>query len=298
MSNVWVGVSAPDYAARSSGRYTVQALVDWQRDAKFYQFWTRADGQGRFVVPHVRPGGYTLHAIADGVLGEFTLTNVVVAAGETNLLGTLAWQPQRFGRTVWQIGVPDRTAREFRHGDDYWHWGLYFDYPREFPRDVNFIIGQSDWRRDWNYVQPPCIENRNLAMESEDEELREDVAAALARTHGGSIRSTTWAVHFQMPEASRGRATLRLAFCGTHQGCSVEVQVNGKSVGATGPLPSTSAMQRDGIRAYWVEKKIAFDARLLKPGTNTIQLLSHANSWSQGVMYDCLRLELDDSPAR
>jgi len=74
----------------------------------------------------------------------------------------------------------------------------------------------------------------------------------------------------------------------------VEVFVNGKSVGETGDLPSTSAMQRDGIRAYWIEKDIAFDAQQLKPGENAIELLSHANTWSQGVMYDCLRLELDD----
>ena len=93
----------------------------------------------------------------------------------------------------------------------------------------------------------------------------------------------------------RGRATLRLAFCGTHRGCHVEAFVNGTSVGDTGVLPSTSAMQRDGIRAYWTEKDLGFDAALLQTGTNTVRLLSHASSWSQGVLYDSLRLELDDS---
>ena len=99
-----------------------------------------------------------VRAIADGVLGEFTQTNLVVNAGYTTGLGALRWQPKRHGRTVWEIGVPDRTAREFRHGDHYWQWGLYFKYVEDFPNDVNFIIGQSDWRRDWNYVQPPRIE--------------------------------------------------------------------------------------------------------------------------------------------
>jgi len=65
-----------------------------------------------------------------------------------------------------------------------------------------------------------------------------------------------------MPETPRGKATLRLAFCGTHSGCNVEVFANDKSVGETGVLPSTSAMQRT-IRAYWVEKDISFDAGLL-----------------------------------
>jgi hypothetical protein len=56
-------------------------------------------------------------------------------------------------------------------------------------------------------------------------------------------------------------------------------------------------MQRDGIRAYWTERPITFDAALLKRGDNVIQLKSHATSWSQGVMYDCVRLELNEKEA-
>jgi rhamnogalacturonan endolyase len=318
MSNIWVGLSAPDYVppprngyglwrsnwttgpgstnAPGSGfgfrRGGFPPFVDWQRDAKFYQYWSRADANGELVIPHIRAGTYTLHAIADGVLGEFTLTNLTVAAGEKKTLGRLEWVPRRYGRTVWQIGVPDRTAREFRHGDHYWQWGLYFDYPKEFPNDVNFIIGQSDCRRDWNYVQPPRIENRNLPPTSEEEELQDEGARAW-RT--GGVRSTTWSIAFAMPDAPRGWATLRLAFCGTHMGCEVEAFVNGKSIGKTGPLPSTSAMQRDGIRAYWIETPLGFDAQLLEKGTNVVRLLSHAETWSQGVMYDCVRLELNEA---
>ena len=322
-SNIWVGVAAPDYVpprlgfgprrfgpnnwwARfvstnfppgapgfGPGRFGLPPYVDWQRDAKFYQFWARADAQGRFTISHIRPGTYTLHAIADGVLGEFTLTNLTVSAGETKALGRLTWAPARFGRTVWQIGVPDRTAREFRHGDHYWQWGLYFEYPKDFPKDVNFVIGQSDWRRDWNYVQPPRLLSSKVRPIGEDDEQAEDALSQEVRSGGSEVSSTTWSVTFPMPEASRGRATLRLAFCGTHAGCNVEAIVNGRSVGETGVLPSTSAMQRDGIRAYWVEKDIPFDAALLNRGTNVLQLLSHAHSWSQGVMYDCLRLEVD-----
>jgi rhamnogalacturonan endolyase len=134
LSNLWVGVTAPDYvpparfgfgfrgalansATNASGRGFgfgrggLPPYVDWQRDAKFYQFWTRADAQGRFSIPNVRAGTYTLHAFGDGVLGEFTLTNISVAIGEQKSLGQLKWTPPRFGRTVWQIGVPDRIGR-------------------------------------------------------------------------------------------------------------------------------------------------------------------------------------------
>ena len=305
MSNVWVGVTAPDYVmgrpnsgTAAPGNYANRAprggmppVVDWQRDAKHYEFWTRADAQGRFAIPHVRAGSYTLHAIAAGVLGEFTRTNVTVGTGESLGLGEIPWVPMRYGRTVWEIGVPDRTAREFRHGDHYWQWGLYFDYPQEFPKDVDFTIGKSDWHKDWNYVQPPRIVDRNVGVSGEDEEQREDAAVAAVRSRGTTVQPTTWTVRFQMPGPADGRAVLRLAFCGTHQGTHVEVLVNGQTVGATGELPPESAMQRDGIGGYWIEKDIAFDARLFKSGENTVRLYSHANSWSQGVMYDYVRLE-------
>jgi len=51
-----------------------------------------------------------------------------------------------------QIGIPDRKAAEYKHGDDFRHWGLWFEYPKDFPNDVNFIIGKSDERDDWNYA--------------------------------------------------------------------------------------------------------------------------------------------------
>lgn len=331
MSNVWVGLTAADYEVPVVGggsgrrfgtnnffrpgftnafrgtnfpprgfgstngiaRNGFPVKQDWQRDAKHYQFWVRADEQGRFTIPNVRAGSYWLRAIADGVIGELVATDVTVAPGTSVGVGTLAWQPVRYGRTVWEIGVPDRTAREFRHGDHYWQWGLYFKYLDEFPDDVNFIVGESDWRKDWNYVQPPRISRRaSVPMVGEEDEVEE--AQARRGSPGEGVQSSVWSIRFKQAKATPGRATLRLAFCGTHQGCNVEVLVNGRVVGETGTLPGTSAMQRDGIRAFWIERPVGFDAALLKTGENVIQLRSHANSWSQGVMYDCVRLEVTE----
>jgi rhamnogalacturonan endolyase len=323
VSNVWVGLTAPNYIAPRTGggssnftrrnftnappggftnfpggalRGGFPVEVDWQRDAKHYQFWITASATGKFTIPNVRPGTYTLRAIADGVIGEFAATNILVTEGESKNLGSLTWTPQRHGRTLWQIGVPDRTAREFRHGDHYWQWGLYFQYPKEFPNDVNYIIGRSDWRKDWNYVQPPRLLSQNLPMIGEDDEVA-DQLAQLVRTSSRDVQPTTWSIKFGLSQTPGGKATLRLAFCGTHAGCKVEVFVNDQSIGDTGLLPPTSAMQRDGIRAFWVERPLTFDALLLKAGVNVIKLKSHATSWSQGVMYDVVRLELDEPAA-
>ncbi len=57
-------------------------------------------------------------------------------------------------------------------------------------------------------------------------------------------------------------------------------------------------MHRDGIRGYWEEKDVAFDASLLKAGTNVLKLTNPGRNWTEGVLYDYLRLELDETPAR
>lgn len=264
--NLRVGLASPPYLPANSGK--AATAVDWQRDSKHYQFWARADDHGNFAIHNVRPGSYTLYAFADGMLGEFSRSDVVVVPAKTISLGRLTWAPVRHGRQLWEIGIPDRSAGEFRHGDHYWQWGLYYDYPREFPHDVNFVIGKSDWRRDWNYCQPPRIE-------------------------GNAIKSTTWTIRFDLPEAPHGKATLRLAICGSRGRGGIDVTVNGITAGNTGPLPDTGVMHRDGIRGYWFERDVAFDATLLKSGANALQLTVPARSWVDGVLYDYLRLELD-----
>ncbi len=256
-----VGLTAPDYRTRGG-------TVDWQRDAKFYHFWTHADVDGRFSIPKIRPGTYTLHAISNGVLGEFVRPDVTVKAGDQLDLGTLTWEPERLGRQLWEIGVPDRTAAEFHHGDDYWHWGLYLQYAQEFPDDVNFIIGKSDPRRDWNYAQPPRLSS-----------------------DGRRTDDSTWRITFELDEVPHGPLTLRMAFCGARRGGRVSVAVNGEPAGDTGALPESSVMHRDGIRGYWFERRVTFSPSLLKVGTNVVALRSHTQAWHQGVLYDYLRLE-------
>ncbi len=263
VNTMLVGLTAQGAASERPGNN-----IDWQKDAESYQFWVRADRTGRFAIPKVRPGTYTLRAIANGVLGEFSLPNVTVASGETQDIGSRTWQPVRDGRQLWEIGIPNRSAEEFRHGDHYWQWGLYLKYPEEFPSDVNFIIGKSDWRKDWNYCQPPRIE-------------------------GNRGSPTTWSVTFDLPEALRGKATLRLAFAGSRGRGGIQVAVSEMPAGATGPLPDTGVMHRDGIRGYWFERKVTFDAALLKAGTNVLKLTNPARSWGEGVLYDYLRLEVE-----
>lgn len=265
-SNAWVGLTLPDHPASSAA--DDDAEFNWQRSGKGYQFWARADAAGNFALPHVRPGTYTLRAFADGVLGEFSRTNISVAAGKETALGSLHWTPVRLGRQLWEIGIPNRTAAEFRHGDHYWQWGLYHEYQKEFPNGIDFIIGKSDWRKDWNFCQPPRIDA------------------------SGKTKDSTWAIRFDLPQPASGTATLRLAICGARGRGHVWVSVNDQVVGETGELPEDGVMHRDGIRGTWFERDVAFKASLLRPGANVITLRSRGSDWTMGVLYDYLRLEI------
>lgn len=272
MTNLLVGLAHPAYNA-GDGRG--ESAVDWQQDAKYYEFWARGDAQGHFTMPHVRPGTYTLHAIADGVLGEYAKMDVTVTPGQSLDLGRLTWQPVRYGRQLWAIGIPNRSAAEFRHGDHYWQWGLYNLYPKEFPQDVNFVIGQSNYHTAWNYAQVP---------------------RAGDDTGRGTGPATTWSVAFDLPQAPHGKATLRLAIAG-NSARHIDINVNAKAAGTTGAMPDTATIRRDAIRGYWFERDIIFDAALLQAGTNILKLTVLAGGVMSGVQYDYLRLELDEAAA-
>ena len=267
-SSAWVGLAHPPYEAtfEKRGRMT----LDWQVDGKHYQYWAKADAEGRFTIPSARPGTYALYAYADGILGDFSRAQVRVEAGKTTTLGDLPWVPVRFGKQVWEIGVPDRSAAEYRHGDNYWQWGLYDLYPKEFPQGVDYVIGKSDWKRDWNYAQPPLANGKDRWTKS------------------------TWRIRFKLDDAAKGTATLRLAICGARGG-PVEVAINGQAIGGTGELPESGVMHRDGIRGVEIERNLSFDASILKAGENVIELTKQARDWTDGVLYDYLRLEVDST---
>ncbi|KAK4781046.1 hypothetical protein SAY87_017152 [Trapa incisa] len=86
----------------------------WQTESKGYQFWTRADSSGNFKIENVRVGNYSLYGWVPGTLGDFKHSaNVMVTPGGLAELGSLVYEPPRSGPTIWEIGIPDRTAAEF-----------------------------------------------------------------------------------------------------------------------------------------------------------------------------------------
>ena len=234
------------------------AEPEWQFQGLGYMFWRRVAADGTFEVPHVRPGHYTLWAHQPGVFGEVKNSGVSVAAGTTTDVGTLVLRPQSKGRLLWQVGVADRTAAEYRHGHDFRQVYLHKRYAEEFPEHVRFVIGKSEESRDWNYHQPGA---------------------------------TTWKVVFDLGTAPSQGAVLTVAMAGSgyRPATSIDVALNGQPLGTLALEPGDSALWRLGIYDAYQVRSLDIRPDSVKAGENVLALtIPHPKAWA---MYDFVRME-------
>nr|WP_294899921.1 polysaccharide lyase family protein [uncultured Pedobacter sp.] len=274
-ANMWVGLAVPPTGTTNS--------TNFQQWSKNYQFWVKTDADGNFTIPHVLPGNYSLFAFGPGAAGQLSLANyATVVAGNTTSLGTVNWTPTRVGRTVWEIGKPDREASEFYHGKDWWtsnvypdtRWAKFMNYVAEFQNDVNFNVGQSNIKTEWNFVQP----------------------------YDKNVQSTSpnWKVNFTLQDVPTvgSNASVYVALAENFSAALI-LTVNGINVTSpsTGIVPdnSSNAMIRKGIHGAFSEVRFTFPASYLKAGANQISFtLRVTGGASSGeVMYDYVRLEGD-----
>ena len=283
VDNGWVVLARP----------TESRGLDWQKqggDAYIARAPIQSDGS--FELDAVRFGSYTLYAFADGMVGEFRRDNVVVDVLDEIQLGTLPWKSRSFGDLLWRIGTPDRSAAEFRHGDDFRHWGLWFDYAKDFPNDVDFSISpERNLRTDWNYAQ--------MAVWQEEGGWKPKLDAKAGK---GSWKLPVWKIRFNCDEPMQGHASLTLALAGVNREGSIAVSLNGAPIGTVQDLSADSSIHRSGIYGFFRERFVTFDAALLQKGENVIELeiipakrlKSRVNYSYFGVMYDFVQLEIGE----
>jgi rhamnogalacturonan endolyase len=313
LPHLTIGLAHPDYINPSGGfqqRAGNGNVVTWPHDGNYYQFWTDGSSDGRFTIANVRPGTYTLHAFADGVLGEFAKTNITVEAGKPLNLGKLDWQPVRYGKQIWEIGYPDRTADKFfkGDGDNYWLWGWGLRYSGLFPNDITYTIGKSDYRKDWFFQEVPHSDTEAWKNPAAKDPLNQRFGWVNTPTgqqdmwrEWGHGKATTWTVKFNMPKAAKGSAILRIALAGADGGNgntpaspgSLTIGVNGTDVGTLHPV-ATNALRYNTDKGVWNQYVQKFDASLLKPGENSVTFTVPAGDVTTGVVWDYLRLELND----
>jgi rhamnogalacturonan endolyase len=316
-----VGLSHPDYLSSAGGferRAGNGPVITYAHDGDYYEFWVDGSENGRFTIPNVRPGTYTLHAFADGVLGEFAKTSVTVEAGKPLDLGKLTWQPVRYGKQLWEIGYPDRTGDKFFKGDgaNYWLWGWGLRYAGLFPNDITYTVGKSDYRRDWFFQEVPHSTTTAWMNPAAKDPYNQrfgwvkipDSSQDMWQQWGQG-RATTWTVKFNMPKAVpsavsstvHGSAVLRIALAGADGGNgnspsspgTLTIGVNGQTAGSIHPV-ATNALRYNTNKGVWNQYAVTFDATLLKPGENSMTLSVPAGDVTTGVVWDYLRLELND----
>jgi rhamnogalacturonan endolyase len=110
----------------------------------------------------------------------------------------------------------------------------------------------------------------------------------------GRGRATPYTIRFAMPAAANGKAVLRLAICGTGTR-GIDVAVNGESVGRVALGPPEGVITRHQVQGLWYERELEFDAGELQAGDNALTLTVPAGPINDGVVYDYLRLELDEA---
>jgi rhamnogalacturonan endolyase len=304
-----IGLTHPDFNG-TGGAFASRSgngnLVTWQHDANYYQFWSEGNEDGTFDIANVRPGTYTLHAFADGVLGELAQSNITVVAGQPLDLGKIEWKPVRYGKQIWEIGYPDRTGGKFFKGDpaDYWLWGWCVRYPLLFPNDITYTIGKSDYHKDWFFEQVPHGESTAWLNPEAKDPANQRFGWVKAGTANedmwrtiGRGRANTWTIKFNLDHAPKGQATLRVSLAGSDgggPGGGLAVGVNGTPAGSIRYI-STNALRYNTDKGIWREYPQKFDASLLKAGENEITLTVPAGDLTTGVIYDYLRLELDEN---
>ncbi|XP_065874800.1 probable rhamnogalacturonate lyase B [Euphorbia lathyris] len=265
-------------------------LGSWQFDSKGYQFWTQADFNGNFLIQNVREGEYNLYAWVPGFIGDYKFEGIIsIKPGSQIKLGVITYRPPRNGPTLWEIGIPDRSAGEFfvPHPIPAYENSLYVDKPIErfrqyglweryvdlYPtRDLVYNVGTSNWSRDWFF-------------------------AHVTRQTKNGYEPTTWEIVFEIGQVQTyGNYTFQLALAGASS-ASLEVRVNDddirrKLVFRTENIGKDNAIARHGIHGlYWLFS-IGIPSNMLVRGHNVIYLTqAKATSPFQGLMYDYLRLE-------
>ncbi|KAK2996013.1 hypothetical protein RJ640_013903, partial [Escallonia rubra] len=193
-SSAYVGLAPPGEAG------------SWQKDTRGYQFWNQTDSQGNFMIRGVRPGTYNLYGWVPGFIGDYKYNfSVNISPGDDIQLGDIVYDPPRNGFTLWEIGIPDRSAAEFfvpdprktlmtylssSNSDRFRQYGLWDRYTDLYPEeDLVYTVGASNYSKDWFFAHV----TRDLGN----------------KTHV----PTTWRIVFDLPYVvpTRDYYTLRLA---------------------------------------------------------------------------------------
>jgi rhamnogalacturonan endolyase len=198
-----------------------------------YIFYVKADADGKFTLPAVRPGTYTLYAWqTQGPITQSFAKDGIVVSGDKLDLGAIDWDPPYHPNLLWQIGKPDRLAGEFKFGDQ----PRNSQWIEQVPAALIYTIGQSKEATDWYFAQ----------------------------------RTGTWTVNFNLDKTYSGNGYLTIAIAGGTG--SVTAAINGTGVGQLSYGDDGSVRRSTNRSGRYARNEYTFPASVLKEGENSLTL--------------------------
>lgn len=225
-----------------------------------YIFYSQADKKGNFKLENVRPGTYTLYAYGTkgDITSELSKNDVVVGKNDLNL-GEITWDPPAHKNKLWQIGVADRTAGEFKYGKELRN----YKWQKMVPKTLDYVIGISKDSEDWYYAQ---------------------------------TQSGDWNIRFDIKNRTAKKFYLTVAIAAFTKGTingggdsSLTIKVNDYVVRKLSYLSDTS-IYRSAMNSGWYHlEEIELSPEVLHVGENVVTFTNNNSS----VMYDTVLLEND-----
>ncbi|HTN19978.1 MAG TPA: polysaccharide lyase family protein [Pelobium sp.] len=271
--NAWIGLAqlSPD---NTKG---------WELEAKNYQYWVKTDENGNFDIS-ARPGSYTLYAFDEGIIEEYKMDNVTVTGNATNNLGNVEWNLNRTKTLLWEVGVPNRSASEFKMGDLEYSTGFTYEKFRGyFGQNIEYNIAEKNWSDKIPYVH-----------------ARYPIDDAYS-----DFQPWVWQLNFNLPDtfnpSTGGNVDLNVGFA---SGAKAQywMYVNDRNRNGS-PLihgypesVESNTYIRQANHGKYSYNIFSIARNKFKPGANTITLvMPSSNGNVSHVMYDYISLAGDNS---
>ncbi|KAK4791905.1 hypothetical protein SAY86_022340 [Trapa natans] len=286
----------------------------WQRECKGYQFWSRADEQGFFLIENIHEGEHDLYAWVPGFVGDYKYDALITITPGCDIhTGDLVFEPPRNGPTLWEIGVPDRSAAEFYvpdpnpkyinrlyvdHPDKFRQYGLWERYAELYPdSDLVYTVGISDYRKDWFFAQVTRKKDDKYDGTTWQIQFKLDNPKATdIYTLRVALASATLAELQVHSEFSLTACAMLFSICKSSHGLSfLKVRVNNPKaspVFSSGLIGRDNSIARHGIHGlYWLFGVEIGGASLVDGDNNIFLTQPRSLTPFQGIMYDYIRLE-------
>ena len=238
-----------------------ERYVTWCQSNSPYQYWTRADKDGNWSIDNVHSDTYTVTVWKEGYPGEVAKENVFVEPSINTDVGTITFKEYSNGTLSWRVGDADRTW--LYDSEKNFDWSLLHYYPLRFPNDVEFKVGESVPKYDWNYAQIKMDTYRETPI--------------------------PFNIVWDIDEIPEGQPVLTVTTCSSRNTGSngFKVYVNGTLVKTLDYSDDDSMVMRTHSYGKLIFNPIEFDKSLLKTGENKVTLEISSGE----ISYDFVQLE-------